>query len=151
MNSPEFDIDTILKIVDAGSAITHPVGRYIQKEFDELQYDLGRQYEDYPERVAEKLLSMLIARTKQDASEGVEPQQQMNIKEVAEFMFSCYDKESRTFPRGPEGVVTMVGKKFGEQAEHVARQFVERMAPQQNTQVPQVNELARIRELSGLQ
>ena len=151
VNSPEFDSDTILKIVDAGSTITHPVGRYIQKEFDELQYDLGRQYEDYPERVAEKLLSMLIARTKQDASEGVEPQQQMNIKEVAEFMFSCYDKESRTFPRGPEGVVTMVGKKFGEQAEHVARQFVERMAPQQNTQVPQVNELARIRELSGLQ
>jgi hypothetical protein len=86
-----------------------------------------------------------------DFPEGVEPQQQMNIKEVAEFMFSCYDKESRTFPRGPEGVVTMVGKKFGEQAEHVARQFVERMAPQQNTQVPQVNELARIKELSGLQ
>jgi hypothetical protein len=86
-----------------------------------------------------------------DFPEGVEPQQQMNIKEVAEFMFSCYDKESRTFPRGPEGVVTMVGKKFGEQAESVARQFVERMAPQQNTQVPQVNELARIKELSGLQ
>jgi hypothetical protein len=78
-------------------------------------------------------------------------EESVNIQEVAEFMFSCYDKDSRTFPRGPEGVVTMVGKKFGEQAEQVARQFVERMAPQQNTQVPQVNELARIRELSGLQ
>lgn len=70
-------------------------------------------------------------------------EQQLNIKEVAEFMFSCYDKDSRTFPRGPEGVVTMVGKKFGEQAEQVARKMVERMAPQQNTQVPQVNELAQ--------
>jgi hypothetical protein len=86
-----------------------------------------------------------------DFPESAEPQQQLNIKEVAEFMFSCYDKDSRTFPRGPEGVVTMVGKKFGEQAEQVARKMVERMAPQQNTQVPQVNELSRIRELSGLQ
>jgi len=86
-----------------------------------------------------------------DFPESAEPQQQLNIKEVAEFMFSCYDKDSRTFPRGPEGVVTMVGKKFGEQAEQVARKMVERMAPQHNTQVPQVNELSRIRELSGLQ
>lgn len=70
VNSPEFDEDKILQIVGAGDKITHPVGRYIQKEFDELQYDLGRQYEDYPERVAEKLLSMLIASTKQGVAEG---------------------------------------------------------------------------------
>jgi hypothetical protein len=42
----------------------------------------------------------------------------------------------------------MVGKKFGEQAEQVARQFVERMAPQQTTeQNPELAELARIKEL----
>jgi hypothetical protein len=41
----------------------------------------------------------------------------------------------------------MVGKKFGEQAEMVARKMVERMAPQQ--QDPQIAELARIRELAG--
>ena len=41
----------------------------------------------------------------------------------------------------------MVGKKFGEQAEQVARRFVERMAPQQAD--PQIAELARIRELAG--
>jgi len=76
--------------------------------------------------------------------------QVMDINEVAEFMFSCYDRDSKTFPRGPEGVVTMVGKKFGEEAAMVARKMVERMAPQQNTQVPQVNELARIRQLSGM-
>jgi hypothetical protein len=42
----------------------------------------------------------------------------------------------------------MVGKKFGEQAEHAARKMVERMAPQQAD--PQIAELARIRELSGM-
>jgi hypothetical protein len=42
----------------------------------------------------------------------------------------------------------MVGKKFGEQAESVARKFVERMAPQQAD--PQIAELTRIRELSGI-
>jgi len=69
VNSPEFNSDTILKIVDSPN-ITHPVGRYIQKEFDELQYDLGRAYEDHPEEVAEKLLSMLQDRTQQGVAEA---------------------------------------------------------------------------------
>ena len=43
----------------------------------------------------------------------------------------------------------MVGKKYGEQAEHVARKMVERMAPQQ--QAPELSELSRIRELAGYQ
>jgi len=69
VNSPEFNSDTILKIVDSPN-ITHPVGRYIQKEFDELQYDLGRAYEDHPEEVAEKLLSILQDRTQQGVAEA---------------------------------------------------------------------------------
>ena len=71
----------------------------------------------------------------------------MNVQEVAEFIHSFYDRNTGTFPKGPEGVCTMVGKKFGEQAEMVARRMVERMAPQQ--QDPQIAELARIRELAG--
>jgi len=71
----------------------------------------------------------------------------IKVEELAEFIQSFYDRDSGTFPKGPEGVVIMVGKKFGEQAEHVARKFVERMAPQQ--QDPQIAELARIRELAG--
>ena len=71
----------------------------------------------------------------------------MNVQELAEFIHSFYDRNSGTFPKGPEGVVIMVGKKFGEQAEQVARKMVERMAPQQ--QDPQIAELARIRELAG--
>jgi hypothetical protein len=76
--------------------------------------------------------------------------QAMDVKEVAEFINSFYDRDTGTFPKGPEGVATMVGKKFGEQAEQVARKFVERMAPQQSTdQNPELQELARIRELAG--
>jgi hypothetical protein len=59
----------------------------------------------------------------------------LNIQELAEFVQSFYDKDSGTFPKGPEGVAIMVGKKYGEQAEMVARKFVERMAPGQ--QVPE--------------
>ena len=71
----------------------------------------------------------------------------IKVQEVAEFLHSFYDRDSGTFPKGPEGVCTMVGKKFGEQAEQVARKMVERMAPQQ--QDPQIAELARMRELAG--
>ena len=71
----------------------------------------------------------------------------MNVQELAEFIHSFYDRDSGTFPKGPEGVCTMVGKKFGEQAEQVARKMVERMAPQQ--QAPELQELSRIRELAG--
>jgi cell pole-organizing protein PopZ len=75
--------------------------------------------------------------------------QAMDVKEVAEFISSFYDRNTGTFPKGPEGVCTMVGKKFGEQAEQVARKFVERMAPQQSTeQNPELAELARIKELA---
>jgi hypothetical protein len=77
--------------------------------------------------------------------------EKMNVQELAEFITSFYDKDSGTFPKGPEGICTMVGKKFGEQAESVARKFVERMAPQQTTeQNPELAELARIKELSGM-
>jgi hypothetical protein len=95
----------------------------------------------------------------QEAQEEEQPQQQSGMRELAEFINSFYDKESGTFPKGPEGVVTMVGKKFGEQAENVARKFVERMAPQQATdQNPELAELAqdndnteldRIKSLAG--
>ena len=89
-------------------------------------------------------------RTGQDSAKALAQkgmQSKMNVQELAEFIHSFYDKDSGTFPKGPEGVAIMVGKKFGEQAEHVARKMVERMAPQQ--QDPQIAELARIRELAG--
>ena len=77
-----------------------------------------------------------------------EEQRPSTIKELAEFIYSFYDKETGSFPKGPEGVSIMVGKKFGEQAEMLARKMVERMAPQQDTkQNPELAELVRIKEL----
>ena len=85
-----------------------------------------------------------------DDNEDRGESQKMNVKELAEFIQSFYDKDSGTFPKGPEGVCTMVGKKFGEQAESVARKFVERMAPEQTTENnPELAELARIKSLAG--
>jgi hypothetical protein len=62
-------------------------------------------------------------------TEGKEEQEGMSTDKLAEFIFSFYDRDTGTFPKGPEGVATMVGKKFGGQAEAVARKMVERMAP----------------------
>ena len=90
--------------------------------------------------------------TQSDDNEDRGSSEQLNVQKLAEFITSFYDRDSGTFPKGPEGVCTMVGKKFGEQAEQVARKFVERMAPQQTTENnPELQELARIRELSGIQ
>jgi hypothetical protein len=85
-------------------------------------------------------------RAKHLAKKGM--RQAMDVQELAEFIHTFYDRESGTFPKGPEGVAILVGKKFGEQAEMVARKMVERMAPQQ--QEPELNELSRIKQLSGM-
>ena len=82
------------------------------------------------------------------ARRKTEKMSKIPVQELAEFIHSFYDKDSGTFPKGPEGVAVMVGKKFGEQAEMVARKMVERMAPQQAD--PQIAELARMRELAGM-
>ena len=87
-------------------------------------------------------------RAKHLAKKGM--RQAMNVKELAEFINSFYDRESGTFPKGPEGICTMVGKKFGEEAEQVARKFVERMAPEQEQGAEELEELGRMRELAGM-
>ena len=74
----------------------------------------------------------------------------VNVQDLAEFINSFYDRNTGMFPKGPEGVVVMVGKKFGEQAERVARKFVERMAPHQEQGAEELEELARMKELSGV-
>jgi hypothetical protein len=83
--------------------------------------------------------------TKFKTSDGEEH----TLEGVAKFIHSFYDKNTGTFPKGPEGVCTMVGKKFGEQAEQVARKMVERMAPAQEQGAEELEELERIKQLSG--
>ena len=81
--------------------------------------------------------------TKFKTSDGEEH----TLEGLAEFIKSFYDKNTGTFPKGPEGVCTMVGKKFGEQAEQVARKMVERMAPAQEQGAEELEELERIKNL----
>jgi hypothetical protein len=127
-NAPE-----VLEVLDFGDFQPEPVG-------GEPATDQGGE-ETAPEEVPQE-------------SEEQSPEEhsgKMNVQELAEFMHSFYDKDSGTFPKGPEGVCTMVGKKFGEQAETVARKMAERMAPQQQAPEPAENpELARIKALSGM-
>ena len=82
--------------------------------------------------------------TKFKTSDGEEH----TLEGLAEFIKSFYDGSTGTFPKGPEGVATMVGKKFGEQAEQVARKMVERMAPAQEQGAEDLEELERIKQLS---
>lgn len=89
--------------------------------------------------------------------EGEEHEQQSgSVHELAEFIYSFYDKETGEFPKGQTGVVTMVQKKFGEQAAHMAHQMIERMyqkkVEQQEAQQDDTQqlEMARIKSLAGL-
>jgi len=119
------------------------------------QLDFGDMVDDSevaepaaPEAGAEVPATVPAEEPQMASDDPDERNQSMGVKELAEFIHSFYDKESGTFPKGPEGVCTMVGKKFGEQAESVARKFVERMAPQQTSESNP--ELARIQELAGV-
>ena len=113
---------------------------------DDLPFDSDD--EDGPSSAKDEFGNTIKHRARHLARKGM--RQAMDVKEVAEFISSFYDRNSGTFPKGPEGVVVMVGKKFGEDAERVARKFVERMAPHQERGAEELEELARIRELAGM-
>ena len=74
----------------------------------------------------------------------------VDVKELAEFIKSHYDKPSNTFATPPERIAIMVGKKFGDQAEQATRSWCEKLAPAQAVDNPQIQELARIKQLSGM-
>jgi len=84
--------------------------------------------------------------TKFKTSDGEEH----TLEDVAKFIHSFYDRNTGTFPKGPEGVCTMVDKKFGEQAGTIARKMVERMAPAQERGAEEIEELSRIKQLAGM-
>ena len=136
LNAPE-----VLEQLDFGDYVEEPASG------EAPATDQGGE-ETAPEAPAEEPAAEVPAEepVPQESQDGGE-KKTMDVQGLAEFIHSFYDKESGTFPKGPEGVCTMVGKKFGEQAEMVARKMVERMAPQQ--QAPELSELSRIRELAG--
>ena len=93
---------------------------------------------------AQKVRQMKAAGAKKGTKFKTSDGEEHTLEGLAEFIKSFYDKNTGTFPKGPEGVATMVGKKFGEQAEQVARKMVERMAPAQEQGA---EELERIKEV----
>lgn len=52
------------------------------------------------------------------------------VKEIAEFIYSFYDRETGKFPKGETGVLTMVEKKFGDNAARIAEGLIQRIAEQ---------------------
>ena len=124
---PELD-DVTVSVIGNGNSVeidANDLGKDASDWIDEKIWDAAESsrddYDDYD-------------RYEGAEQEGEEKEKTMNVQELAEFIHSFYDRNTGTFPKGPEGVCTMVGKKFGEQAEHVARKFVERMAPQQQVE-----------------
>jgi hypothetical protein len=158
-NAPE-----VLEQLDFGDYVEEPEGEEQGMEQPEGE-EIPQEAVDKVEKDAEGKVKSWSHEGDWEKSTGKDPRgkvthasdlarrksEKMNTKELAEFIHSFYDRDSNSFPKGPEGVCTMVGKKFGEQAEMVARKMVERMAPQQSTERnPELAELARIKELSGM-
>ena len=161
MSDVDTEISQLIKSDDPFNAIydalsnDDEVGKYLQDMYNEISSDSRLHPDDDFEIIIEKMIDMLET---EYGSESSSPEKEIDsvqpkapsIQELAEFIHSFYDRNTATFPKGPEGVCTMVGKKFGERAEQVARKFVERMAPQQATdQNPELQELARIKHLAG--
>lgn len=65
--------------------------------------------------------------------EGAEEiQEKFTSKDLAEFIYSFYDKETGKFPKGETGVLTMVEKKFGDRAAKVANGFIQKLSSKQD-------------------
>jgi len=132
-NAPE-----VLDQLDFGDMVDEPaVGADQVEPQQEEGNEFAKKVQDLKAQGAKK-------GTKFKTSDGEEH----TLEAVAEFIHSFYDRNTGTFPKGPEGVCTMVGKKFGEQAEMIARKFVERMAPHQEQGAEELEELERIKQLS---
>jgi len=108
-----------------------------QKALDVLKQNEGNEF-------SQKVRQMKAAGAKKGTKFKTSDGEEHTLEGLAEFIKSFYDQNTGTFPKGPEGVATMVGKKFGEQAEQVARKMVERMAPAQEQGA---EELERIKTL----
>lgn len=157
MSDVDSELAQLIKSDDPFNSIYDALRRddAIGQQLQDMYNDIAINNRLHPDDDFESIIEIMIDHLENDYSESNEHQEDSkskipNLQELAEFIHSFYDKQSGTFPKGPEGVAIMVGKKFGEQAEHVARKFVERMAPQQTTdQNPELQELSRIKQLAG--
>lgn len=141
----EFEVDDVVDL-ETGKDITKEPGIVdeVMRQLEEGGVDYAQESTDNKKEEPSKddlYLARDLAQRKRDAARAKNRRDIMSpgkskfdVKELAEFIHTFYDRNTGTFPKGPEGVATMVGKKFGEQAEHVARKMVERMAPQQQVE-----------------
>jgi hypothetical protein len=149
------DIDTGKDLTD-DSAVFDLVYEKLDDEQNESIDPKNKQDYERPaidrKKAGQPPLTMKDVKDKDEKSERDRKSRAgINVQEVAEFIYSFYDKKTNTFPKGPESVATMTGKKFGEQAEAMARKLAERLAPQQSPQAdPRLAEIARIKQLSGM-
>jgi|Laugrespbdmm15sd_2_1035082.scaffolds.fasta_scaffold02676_4 hypothetical protein len=157
----EYEITKIVDI-DTGKDLTDDSSVFdlVYEKLDDEQYESidPKNKQDYErpaidrKKAGQPPLTMKDVKDKDEKSERDRKSRAgVNVQEVAEFIYSFYDKKTNTFPKGPESVATMTGKKFGEQAEAMARKLAERLAPQQSPQAdPRLAEIARIKQLSGM-
>ena len=142
--------DYIEKIkTDGFDKVRHEIDR------QEFQSDMAGDVQDFESQETEgnefskKVQDLKSQGAKKGTKFKTSDGEEHTLEGVAKFIHSFYDTNTGTFPKGPEGVCTMVGKKFGEQAEQVARKMVERMAPAQEQGAEELEELERIKQLSG--
>ena len=128
----------------ANKVIDDMIEKVKEMGLDKVQHELDmREGNEFSKKVQDLKSQGAKKGTKFKTSDGEEH----TLEGLAEFINSFYDKNTGTFPKGPEGVCTMVGKKFGEQAEMIARKMVERMAPAQEQGAEDLEELERIKKL----
>lgn len=125
----------------------------VRHEIDSQEFhgDMAGDIQDFEEgnEFSKKVQDLKAQGAKKGTKFKTSDGEEHTLEGVAKFIHSFYDTNTGTFPKGPEGVCTMVGKKFGEQAEQVARKMVERMAPAQEQGAEELEELERIKQLSG--
>lgn len=80
-------------------------------------------------------------RNKPAKVDNLKQRKQVLPKDIVEFIEGFYDRESRTFPKGEEGVKIAVEKKFGKTAGRFASHVVERLSAN--------DDIARIKKLAG--
>ena len=128
----------------ANKVIDDMIEKVKEMGLDKVQHELDmREGNEFSKKVQDLKAQGAKKGTKFKTSDGEEH----TLESLAEFINSFYDKNTGTFPKGPEGVCVMVDKKFGEQAGQIARKFVERMAPAQEQGAEDLEELGRIKEL----
>ena len=73
-----------------------------------------------------------------------EMEEEIPINEVEDFVKSLYDSHTGNFPRGETGVLSSVGKKFGDSAVPVAQSVIENLKQSFDENIMRMRKLAGV-------